>query len=56
MPVFVHSAWPPDPTALKVLMAENRTDVPDFGVVPACGGEATLERSGSLTVATTVTG
>lgn len=36
-------------------MAKYRIDVPGFGVLPAVGGLATLERAGSTTVGTTIT-
>ena len=55
VPVLAHGSLPPDPLALRVLMAENRIDVPGFGVLPAAGVYATVERAGSIAVGTTVT-
>jgi uncharacterized protein YcbX len=55
VPVLAHGALPPDPTALRVLLTENRIEVPGFGVLPAAGVYATVERAGSIAVGTTVT-
>jgi uncharacterized protein len=55
VPVLAHGTLPPDPGALRVLMAENRIDVPGFGVLPAAGVYATVERAGSIAVGATVT-
>jgi uncharacterized protein len=55
VPVLAHGALPRDPRALRVLLTENRIDVPGFGVLPAAGVYATVERAGTVTVGTTVT-
>lgn len=39
---------------LRVLPAENRIEVPGFGVLPAAGVYATVERAGSVAVGATV--
>lgn len=54
VPVLGHGSLPPDPRALRLLLAENRIDVPGFGVLPAAGVYATVERAGSIAVGTTV--
>jgi len=48
IPVLAHGSAAPDPTALRVLIRENRIDVPGFGVLPAAGVYATVERPGTL--------
>jgi uncharacterized protein len=55
VPVLAHGSQGPDPRALRVLMAENRIDVPGFGVLPAAGVYATVERAGTVTAGTAVT-
>lgn len=55
VPVLAHGSSARDPSALRVLMAENRIDVPGFGVLPAAGVYATVERAASIAVGTTVT-
>lgn len=55
VPVLRHGSLPPEPRALRMLMAENRIDVPGFGVLPAAGVYATPERAGTISVGTTVT-
>ena len=54
VPVLAHGSLPPDPRALRLLLAENRIDVPGFGVLPAAGVYATVEQAGSVAVGTTV--
>ena len=53
VPVLAHGSLPPEPRALRVLMAENRIEVPGFGVLPAAGVYATVERASTVTVGTT---
>ena len=48
IPVLAHGSAAADPTALRVLIRENRIDVPGFGVLPAAGVYATIERPGTL--------
>lgn len=55
VPVLAHGSLLADPSTLRVLMAENRIDVPGFGVLPAAGVYATIERAGTITVGTTAT-
>jgi uncharacterized protein YcbX len=55
VPVLAHGSLPPDAAALRVLMAENRIDVPGFGALPAAGVYATVERAGRITIGSTVT-
>jgi uncharacterized protein YcbX len=55
VPVLAHGSLPPDARALRVLMAENRVDVPGFGVLPTAGVYATVERAGRLAVGSAVT-
>ena len=55
VPVLAHGALPPYPAALRVLLAENRVDVPGFGVLPAAGVYATVERPGRIAVGAAVT-
>jgi uncharacterized protein YcbX len=55
VPVLAHGSLPPDSKALRVLMAENRIDVPGFGVLPAGGVYATVEQADSIAVGTHVT-
>ena len=54
VPVLAHGSLPPDPRMLRVLLAENRIEVPGFGVLPAAGVYATVERAGSVAVGATV--
>jgi uncharacterized protein YcbX len=53
VPVLAHGSLPPEPRALRVLMAENRIDVAGFGVLPAAGVYATVARGGSIAVGAT---
>ena len=55
VPVLAHGSLPPDPSALRVLLAEHRIDVPGFGVLPAAGVYATVEQPGSVAAGTAVT-
>ena len=55
VPVLAHGSYPPDSTALRRLKAENRIEVAGFGVLPAAGVYATVERAGRIAVGTTVT-
>lgn len=55
IPVLAHGSAAADPTALRVLIRENRIDVPGFGVLPAAGVYATIERPGTLREGTEVT-
>ena len=50
VPILAHGSLPPDPAALRVLMSLNRIAVPGFGVLPAAGVYATVERGGRLEV------
>ena len=43
-----HGDLPRDPGALRTLMAQNRIEVPGFGVLPAAGVYATVEEAGVL--------
>ena len=56
VPVLAHGSLPPDPRALRVLMAEHAVDVPGQGVRPVAGVYATVERTGRIAVGTPVTG
>ncbi len=47
-PTLAHGASGRDPHALQALMADNRIDVPGFGVLPAAGVYATVERAGRI--------
>lgn len=53
VPVLAHGSLPPDPMALRLLLAQNRIDVPGLGVVPAAGVYATVERAGNIAVGAT---
>lgn len=48
IPTLAHGDLPRDPMALRTLMAQNRIDVPGFGMLPAAGVYATVERAGEL--------
>jgi uncharacterized protein len=48
IPTLEHGDLPRDPGALRTLMAQNRVEVPGFGVLPAAGVYATVERAGAL--------
>jgi uncharacterized protein YcbX len=48
IPTLEHGDLPRDPTALRILMAQNRVDVPGFGVLPSAGVYAVVERSGRI--------
>ena len=48
IPTLEHGDLPRDPGALRTLMAQNRIDVPGFGVLPAAGVYATVEQAGVL--------
>lgn len=48
VPALAHGSRPPDARALRVPMSANRIDVPGFGVLPAVGAYATVERRGSV--------
>lgn len=54
VPVLAHGSLPVEPRALRVLLAENRVDVPGFGVLPAAGVYATVERTGTIAAGATV--
>jgi uncharacterized protein len=53
IPTLEHGPLPRDPAALRSLMAQNRVEVPGFGVLPAAGVYATVERSGPVGVGAT---
>jgi uncharacterized protein YcbX len=53
VPVLAHGSLPPDATALRVLMAENRVEVTGFGVLPAAGVYASVVQAGSIAAGTT---
>lgn len=55
VPVLAHGAASPDPNALRILMRENRIDVAGFGVLPAAGVYAIVQRPGTLTQGADVT-
>jgi uncharacterized protein YcbX len=48
IPTLEHGDLPRDPLALRTLMAQNRVEVPGFGVLPAAGVYATVEQAGVL--------
>jgi uncharacterized protein len=48
IPTLEHGDLPRDPTALRTLMAQNRVDVPGFGVLPSAGVYAVVERPGRI--------
>lgn len=48
IPTLEHGDLPRDPGALRTLMAQNRIDVPGFGVLPAAGVYATVTRAGPI--------
>jgi uncharacterized protein len=48
IPTLEHGDLPRDPMALRTLMAQNRIDVPGFGVLPAAGVYATIEQAGPV--------
>lgn len=48
IPTLEHGDLPRDPMALRILVAQNRVDVPGFGVLPAAGVYATVERPGQI--------
>jgi uncharacterized protein YcbX len=48
IPTLEHGDLPRDPGALRTLMAQNRVEVPGFGVLPAAGVYATVEQAGVL--------
>jgi uncharacterized protein YcbX len=48
IPTLDHGDLPRDPGALRTLMAQNRVEVPGFGVLPAAGVYATVEQAGAL--------
>jgi uncharacterized protein len=48
IPTLAHGDLPRDPMALRTLMAQNRIEVPGFGVLPCAGVYATVERTGGL--------
>lgn len=48
VPTLAHGTRPPDARALRIPMSANRIDVPGFGVLPAVGAYATVERGGSV--------
>jgi uncharacterized protein YcbX len=48
IPTLAHGDLPRDPMALRTLMTQNRIDVPGFGMLPAAGVYATVERAGEL--------
>lgn len=54
VPVLAHGSLPPYPGALTLLMAENRIEVAGFGVLPAAGVYATVERAGAVATGTGV--
>ena len=53
IPTLEHGPLPRDPAALRSLMAQNRVEVPGFGVLPAAGVYALVERSGPVGVGAT---
>jgi len=53
IPTLEHGPLPRAPAALRSLMAQNRVEVPGFGVLPAAGVYATVERSGPVGVGAT---
>lgn len=55
VPVLAHGTTTPDPNALRILMRENRIHVAGFGVLPAAGVYATVQRPGTLMKGTDVT-
>lgn len=55
VPTLAHGALPPDPDALRVLMAANRIEVPGFGVLPVAGVYAQVEQSGQVRTGDVVT-
>jgi uncharacterized protein YcbX len=48
IPTLEHGDLPRDPGALRTLMAQNRVEVPGFGVLPAAGVYGTVEQAGVL--------
>lgn len=48
VPALAHGTLPPDARALRIPMSANRIDVPGFGVLPAVGAYATVERGGRV--------
>jgi uncharacterized protein YcbX len=48
IPTLEHGPLPRDPAALRSLMARNRVEVPGFGILPAAGVYATVERAGAV--------
>jgi uncharacterized protein YcbX len=48
IPTLAHGDLPRDPMALRTIVAQNRVDVPGFGMLPAVGVYATVERAGAL--------
>jgi uncharacterized protein len=48
IPTLAHGDLPRDPMALRTLLAQNRVDVPGFGVLPAAGVYTTVEQVGVL--------
>ena len=55
VPVLAHGSLPPDPSALRRLVAENRVDVEGFGVLPCAGAYASVERGGRIATGAVVT-
>jgi uncharacterized protein YcbX len=54
VPVLAHGSLPPDPRALRQLVAEHAVDVPGHGVLPVAGVYATVQRGGRIAVGTPV--
>ena len=55
VPVLAHGTTTPDPSASRILIRENRIDVPGFGVLSAAGVYATVQHPGTLTEGAEVT-
>jgi len=54
VPVLAHGSLPPDPRALRQLVAEHAIEVPGQGVLPVAGVYATVLRGGRITVGSSV--
>ena len=55
VPVLAHGTTTPDPSASRILMRENRIDVPGFVVLSAAGVYATAQHPGTVTEGAEVT-
>jgi hypothetical protein len=48
VPTLAHGGLPSRPAAVKTLLADNRIDVPGFGVLPCLGAYAQIVAVGSI--------